>query len=144
MQEKTPYNTFRLTNGSANGDKFSPKLYKNFKSGSKAKIKTYNLQKKGAKIYKGSRIATGVLGGYSIYEGYEQYYKQTQKDPYIKAHAKATNIESIISNVKIEIDREFYEDEWENGNISVFFRDNDAKRKSVFISYKKRNNLIVK
>jgi len=61
--------SFRMSNGAANGSKFSPKYYEsNWAGGSRAKITTYNTAKWGSRISKGTVIITLALAAYNINE----------------------------------------------------------------------------
>ena len=61
--------SFRLTNGSYNGNQLSPKHYQSgWSGGSRAQITTYNMSRVGSNIGRGSIYGTLVLGAYKINE----------------------------------------------------------------------------
>lgn len=61
--------SFRISNGTANGSKFSPKYYEsNWSGGSRARITTYNAAKWGSRISRGTIFITVGLAAYNINE----------------------------------------------------------------------------
>ncbi|WP_101260003.1 hypothetical protein [Labilibaculum filiforme] len=61
--------SFRMSNGAANGSKFSPKYYEsNWSGGSRARITTHSAAKWGSKISRGTVFVTIGLAAYNINE----------------------------------------------------------------------------